>query len=67
MNIRNNIIQGKLPESPGEVLISEQFAQKLQVTTGDEITLFGSTMYGSMSFYNFKIAGTQMSFRYIKI
>lgn len=57
-NIESNIIQGKLPVSPGEVLISEQFAQKLKVSPGDELTLFSSTMYGSMAFYNFTVAGT---------
>lgn len=58
LNIRKSIVRGKYPEKPGEILISENFAQKLGVNIGDEATLLGSTMYGGMSMYNFKIAGT---------
>ncbi len=58
MNIPTSIVKGKLPSRAGEVLISDQFADKLQVVPGDQITLLGSTMYGSMTVYNFKVAGT---------
>jgi putative ABC transport system permease protein len=58
MSIPKSIVAGRLPERPGEVLLSEQFANKLKVVPGDRITLVGSTMYGSMSVYNFRVAGT---------
>ena len=58
MNIRNSLVKGKLPEERGEVLLSDQFAQNLDVNIGDEITLIGSTMNGAMSYYNFVVAGT---------
>ncbi len=58
MNIISSIVKGKLPSQAGEVLISEQFAEKLKVVPGDQVTLLGSTMYGSMTVYNFKVAGT---------
>ena len=58
MNIRKSLVTGKLPEKPGEVLLSDQFAQKLKVVPGDRVTLVGSTMYGSMTVYNFRVAGT---------
>jgi len=58
LNIDNSIVRGKLPENPQEALISDDFAKKLGIEPGDEFTFFGSTMYGSMTFYNFKIAGT---------
>jgi len=58
LNIDNSIVRGKLPENSQEALISDDFAKKLGVEPGDEFTFFGSTMYGSMTFYNFKIAGT---------
>ncbi|MDD4425303.1 MAG: hypothetical protein PHS40_05220, partial [Mariniphaga sp.] len=38
--------------------MADQFSQKLKVNPGDEVTLIGSTMHGSMSMYNFKVAGT---------
>lgn len=58
MNIPKSIVRGRLPSQPGEVLVSDQFADKLGVVPGDRITLVGSTMYGSMTVYNFKVAGT---------
>jgi putative ABC transport system permease protein len=58
MNIRNSIVKGELPKERGEVLISDDFAEKFGVTVGDDVTLFGSTMNGSMAFQNFKVSGT---------
>ncbi|MCF8379825.1 MAG: ABC transporter permease [Bacteroidales bacterium] len=58
LNIRNSLKRGNFPQNPGEVLISEQFSQKLGVNPGDEITLISSTMYGSMAIANFKVSGT---------
>jgi len=58
LNIRKSMVRGSIPSKAGEVLISDQFAEKLKVVPGDQITLLGSTMYGSMTVYNFKVAGT---------
>jgi len=58
LNLENIMVRGSLPDSPGEILISDEFATNLEVVPGDNVTLMGSTMYGSMSFYNFTIAGT---------
>lgn len=58
MNIANSLVSGWLPEKPGEVLLSDQFAKNLKVVTGDEVTMIGTTMNGGMSYYNFKVAGT---------
>jgi putative ABC transport system permease protein len=58
MNISKSIVKGVLPTKSGEVLLSDQFAEKLSVVPGDQITLLGSTMYGSMTVYNFKVSGT---------
>jgi putative ABC transport system permease protein len=58
MNIPKSIVKGKLPSEPGDALISDLFAEKYDVKVGSEVTLFGSTMYGSMMFYNFKVSGT---------
>ncbi len=58
LNLENILVRGEIPDSPGEILISDEFANKLEVAPGDNVTLMGSTMYGSMSFYNFTIAGT---------
>lgn len=58
LNLDNILVRGTIPDSPGDILISDEFATKLEVNPGDPVTLMGSTMYGSMSFYNFIIAGT---------
>ncbi|MGC9354418.1 MAG: hypothetical protein ACP5D9_11295, partial [Mariniphaga sp.] len=58
LNIIKSLVRGNLVQHPGEALLSEQFSQKLGVNPGDEVTLIGSTMYGSMSMYNFNVAGT---------
>jgi putative ABC transport system permease protein len=58
MNLQESLVRGHLPEEPGEVLLSDVFSKKLQVDPGDRITFIGSTMYGSMTIYNFIVAGT---------
>jgi putative ABC transport system permease protein len=58
LNIGKSLIRGRLIQNRGEALLSEKFAQKLRIGPGDEFTLIGSTMNGSMAMYNFKVAGT---------
>ena len=58
MNIEQSLVSGSLPKAQGEALMSDDFAKKLQLALGDEITYFGSTMEGSMTFQNFKLVGT---------
>jgi putative ABC transport system permease protein len=58
MNLSRSIVRGNLIQKQGETILSEEFAQKLGVNPGDNVTLIGSTMHGSMSMYNFKVVGT---------
>lgn len=58
MNIPNSIVKGELPRKQGEALISDEFAEKFDVSVGDQVTLFGSTMNGSMMFQTFVVSGT---------
>jgi putative ABC transport system permease protein len=58
LNLRSSLRKGRLPEKPNEVLISDEFAGKLEVGPGDQVTLISSTMYGEMSIQNFVVAGT---------
>jgi len=58
MNIPKSIASGRLPGKPGEILISDAFARKLNVKPGDKITLISSSMYGEMAVYNLMISGT---------
>ncbi len=58
LNLAESLVRGQLPTQSGEVLLSEEFSQKLKVNPGDEVTLIGSTMNGSMAMYNFIVSGT---------
>lgn len=58
LELEKTIVRGGLPAAPGEILISEDFAQSLEIQPGETATLISSTMYGSMSTYNFVVAGT---------
>ncbi|MDG1039578.1 MAG: FtsX-like permease family protein [Polaribacter sp.] len=58
MNIEASLVIGTIPEKSGEAIIGHDFAAKLNLKLGDEITFFGSTMNGSMTFKTFVISGT---------
>ncbi len=58
LNLTNSLVRGNLIAKKGQALLSEEFSQKLGVNPGDEVTLIGSTMYGSMTMYNFEVLGT---------
>ncbi len=58
MQLSKALVRGKLPDTPGEVLLSDEFASKLGVNPGAEITFIGSTMFGGMTIYNYIVSGT---------
>jgi len=61
LNLINSLVRGSLPSQPGEALLSEPFSRKLGVNPGDQVTLMGSTMYGSITMHNFVVSGTVMT------
>lgn len=58
MNVAKSLVRGRMPDKPGEILISDLLASRLDVNMGDAATLLSSTMYGSMTMHNFKVVGT---------
>lgn len=58
MNIVKSIVNGSMPTKQGEALISNDFAERYGVKIGENTTIFGSTMNGSMMFKTFKVCGT---------
>jgi len=58
LNLKSALTAGRMPQQPDEILMSDTLAKKLGVTVGEKATLLGSTMGGSMSMYNFTVAGT---------
>ena len=57
-NLEKSLIKGRLPEKNHEILISDEFFEKLDIALGDPVTLISSTMYGGMAIYNFYVTGT---------
>ena len=58
LNLEKAMVNGRIPQSPFEIILSDQFAEKLEVEPGDQVTLISSTMYGAMSITNFTVSGT---------
>ncbi len=58
LNLERSLVRGSMPDSRGEVLLSEDFSRKLDTGPGKDITLIGSTMNGGMAIYNFRVSGT---------
>jgi putative ABC transport system permease protein len=58
LNLSRAIVRGRLPEAPGEILVSEDFAQNLGAGIGEKATLISATSTGSMAIHNFTITGT---------
>ena len=57
LGLAKALTAGRLITQPREVIISIDFAEQYHVKPGDEVTFFGSTMYGSMAFGNYRVAG----------
>jgi putative ABC transport system permease protein len=52
------LVRGRTPQQAGEILVSEDFARRLNVQPGETATLISVTMQGSMAVANFTVAGT---------
>jgi len=58
MQLRDGLVSGRLPEKPFEILVSDEFAQSLDLQIGKSATLISSGMYGGMAMQNFEVVGT---------
>lgn len=58
LNLASGLVQGHLPNSPGQILVSDELARRLGLKPGQTVTLIGSTMDGSFATANFTLAGT---------
>jgi putative ABC transport system permease protein len=58
LTLERGLVQGRLPERTGEIIISEDFAQRLGAKIGDGATLISSTANGGMAIQNFTLVGT---------
>lgn len=57
LRIEEALIEGSVPNAPKQMLMGKGLVEKLGIHIGDTITFFGTTMDGSMTFYNFALHG----------
>ena len=58
LQLKKSINKGRLPERSGEIILTDDYATKLNISPGEKITFFGTTMEGSMVFQSFEMTGT---------
>ena len=58
LQLNKSLKKGRLPKRSGEIILSDNYATKLNVSPGEKITFFGSTMEGSMVFQSYEMTGT---------
>jgi len=56
--LERRLIDGRLPESANEALLSTKLAGRLGLSSGETVTLIGSTMHNAFTTYNFTVVGT---------
>ena len=58
LRLKESLVKGRIPESPGEILVSDSFFNKLHLELGQTGTLLSSDMDGGLAVYNFTVVGT---------
>jgi len=58
LQLNKSLKKGRLPKRSGEIILSDNYATKLNLSPGEKITFFGSTMEGSMVFQSCEMTGT---------
>ena len=56
--LERRLVTGRLPENANEVLLGTKLAARLGLSSGESVTLIGSTMYNAFTTYNFTVVGT---------
>ena len=56
--LERRLVTGRLPENANEVLLGTKLADRLGLSSGETVTLIGSTMYNAFTTYNFTVVGT---------
>ena len=58
LQLKKSLNKGRLLKRSGEIILSDDYATKLNISPGEKITFFGTTMEGSMVFQSFEMTGT---------
>ena len=56
--LERRLVTGRLPENANEILLGTKLAGRLGLSSGETVTLIGSTMYNAFTTYNFSVVGT---------
>lgn len=58
MELKPLLVKGRFPEKEGEMLLSDELFNRMNLQLNDPVTLISGTMYGEMAIYNFQVTGT---------
>lgn len=58
MELRKLLVKGRFPSKSGELLLSDELFEKLNLRLDDAVTLISGTMFGEMAMQNFTVSGT---------
>jgi len=58
LNLQRALTSGRLPLAPDEILVSQNLAERLGLSLGEQGTLIGTTRFGGLTTANFNIVGT---------
>jgi putative ABC transport system permease protein len=58
LELERALVRGRLPQAPGEILLSELFARRLDLAPGGTVTLISATLHGALATANFTLVGT---------
>ncbi len=58
MELEPLLVKGRFPAKEGEVLLSDELFNRMNLQLNDPVTLISATMYGEMAIYNFRVVGT---------
>jgi len=58
LGLADAVVDGRLPLSPGEILISAKLAEDMEAAIGDTASLVSVTANGGMAIHNFTLVGT---------
>ncbi len=57
MNLKKGLLNGKIPDDEGEILVSSELAKSLSLKSGDRATIISSTITGGLAIADFKVSG----------
>ncbi|MDD3321022.1 MAG: FtsX-like permease family protein [Paludibacter sp.] len=58
MDLKSKLLTGCFPDKCGEILITDELFNKMNLKLGDPVTLITNTMFGDMAMHNFIVSGT---------